>query len=54
MGVRPSGRERIYYLEAGAIEEVAHWATAIQREVRKRFDALGRHLDQMEKQARGR
>ncbi len=52
VGVRPSGRERIYFLEAGAIGEVAHWATSIQREVTQRFDALGHHLDQMEKQAR--
>jgi DNA-binding transcriptional ArsR family regulator len=54
VGVRPCGRERIYFLEATGIEEVAHWATAIQREVTRRFDALGRHLDHMEKQARGR
>jgi hypothetical protein len=54
VGVRPSGRERVYYLETSAIDEVADWAKSIQAEISRRFDALGHHLDAMEKKSRGR
>jgi len=50
--VEPAGRQRIYRLNPAALTEVSGWADQWTRTWEARFDALGRHLDNLEEQRR--
>ncbi len=52
--VAPAGKRRIYRLNPGALAEVSGWADRWRRTWEARFDALGRHLDDLEDQRRVR
>jgi DNA-binding transcriptional ArsR family regulator len=44
---RQDAQRRIYALNPASIEEVEDWAGGLLRQWRSRFDALGRHLDDL-------
>ena len=47
---RQRGQSRIYSLNPESLESVASWASALARQWRQRFDALGDYLDRTEEQ----
>ena len=44
---RQDAQRRIYALNPASLEEIEDWAGGLLRRWRTRFDALGRHLDDM-------
>jgi DNA-binding transcriptional ArsR family regulator len=52
--VAPAGKQRIYRLNPGALTEVGGWADRWRQTWEARFDALGRHLEELEEQRRAR
>src|SRR3954468_19380296 len=52
--VQPNGKQRIYRLNPSSLTEMSTWADRITRAWEERFDALGRHLDNMKEQRRDR
>jgi len=52
--VAPAGKQRIYRLNPSVFEEVGGWADRWRQAWEARFDALGRHLDEMKEQRRAR
>ena len=44
---RQDAQRRIYALNPASLEEVEEWAGGLLRQWRSRFDALGKHLDDL-------
>src|SRR3954452_10419325 len=44
---RQDAQRRIYALDPASLQEVQEWATGLLQQWRSRFDALGRHLDDL-------
>ena len=48
--VRNDAQRRIYRLNAAPLDELEAWVARNRRAMEERLDALGRHLDEMERQ----
>ena len=48
VSARPSGRERLYRLNAAALKEVSDWVSRYEPFWRERLDALSEHLEKEE------
>jgi DNA-binding transcriptional ArsR family regulator len=44
---RQEAQRRVYSLNPSSVEDVEGWAQQLLRQWRNRFDALGRHLDEV-------
>ncbi|MEY2474668.1 MAG: hypothetical protein QOK28_3997 [Actinomycetota bacterium] len=48
------GKLRVYQLNAGALRDVSDWADRCRQQWEARFDALGKHLDELKESRRAR
>ena len=51
VSVQPKGKQRIYQLNPTALSDISGWADRCRRTWEERFDALGAHLDEMERES---